>query len=402
MLTRFCQENRLVIADYYIDDGFSGLSFERPAFLRLMDDIESGQIDLIITKDLSRLGRDYIMTGYLTDIYFSRMSVRYIAIDDGIDTQRDSNDIAPFKNIMNDMYAKDISRKIKSAKRQRAYRGMYISAQVPYGYKVDPLDHNHLIVDTVAAEVMKTIFSQALEGKTLSAIARSLTNSKITSPSVYKAQQGDSRYASYLNKSIDAQTTWNTSTLAKLLHDPVYIGHMVNHKYEVINYKTKERRCVPKKEQIIVENTHEAIISKNTFDRVQEILGSRAHVHRHNFDNWLQGKVYCADCQRPMTLMIKVQKRGHRAIFRCIHSYKFPEACTGYRAIAYDKLLCIVYDTIVMENSIGVSELNRTLIRQQVNRILVSKRQEDRNQDVKIVLNDQHKRKRKFGLTWLE
>ena len=123
MLTRFCQENELAIVDYYVDDGFSGLSYDRPDFLRLIDDIEAGLIDLVITKDLSRLGRDYIMTGYLTDIYFSRMGVRYIAIDDGIDTQRGNNDIAPFKNIMNDMYAKDISRKIKSAKRQRAYRG---------------------------------------------------------------------------------------------------------------------------------------------------------------------------------------------------------------------------------------------------------------------------------------
>ena len=136
MLNRFCQVNQLAIVDYYVDDGFSGLSYDRPDFLRLIDDIEAGLIDLVITKDLSRLGRDYIMTGYLMDIYFSRMGVRYIAIDDGIDTQRDNNDIAPFKNIMNDMYAKDISRKIKSAKRQRAYRGMYISAQAPMATKL--------------------------------------------------------------------------------------------------------------------------------------------------------------------------------------------------------------------------------------------------------------------------
>ena len=191
----------------------------------------------------------------LSQIYFSRMGVRYIAIDDGIDTQRGNNDIAPFKNIMNDMYAKDISRKIKSAKRQRAYRGMYIAAQTPYGYKVDPQDHNHLIIDEDVADIVRLFFNLALAGKTLSAIAEELKNKKIINPAVYKAQQGDTRFAAYLNKDTDEQTTWNTCTLAKMLHDPVYIGHMVNHKCEVVSYKTKERRRVPKEEQIVVEHS---------------------------------------------------------------------------------------------------------------------------------------------------
>lgn len=389
----------MAIVDYYVDDGFSGLSYERPGFLRLIDDIEAGLIDLVITKDLSRLGRDYIMTGYLTDIYFSRMGIRYIAIDDGIDTQRDNNDIAPFKNIMNDMYAKDISRKIKSAKRQRAYRGMYIAAQTPYGYKVDPQDHNHLIIDEAVADVVRLLFNLALDGETLSAIAEELKNKKIIIPAVYKAQQGESRFAAFLNKDAEEQISWNTCTLAKMLHDPVYIGHMVNHKCEVVSYKTKERRRVPKEEHIVVENTHEAIIDANVFARVQEILGSRAHVHRHEFDNWLQGKVYCADCQKPMTLQIKVQKQGKKPIFRCIHSYKCPEECNGYRAIDYEKVLKLSYDKIVAEspNPDEVPELTKILMRQRVDMVLVGKRQEGGNQQVQVLLNDPKKRKRKFG-----
>ena len=401
MLTRFCQENQLAIVDYYVDDGFSGLSYERPDFLRLIDDIEAGLIDLVVTKDLSRLGRDYIMTGYLTDIYFSRMGVRYIAIDDGIDTQRANNDIAPFKNIMNDMYAKDISRKIKSAKRQRAYRGMYIAAQAPYGYKVDPQDHNHLVIDESVADIVRLFFDLALAGKTLSAIAEVLKNKKLINPAVYKAQQGDTRFASYLNKDADEQTTWNTCTLAKMLHDPVYIGHMVNHKYEVVSYKTKERRRVPKEEQIVVENTHEAIIDADVFARVQEILGSRAHVRRHEFDDWLQGKVYCADCQKTMTLQIKVHKQNLRPIFRCIHSYKYPDECNGYRAIDYDKALNVVYDKIVAESPppAETPELTKTLVRQRVDKVLVGKRQKDGSQEVQVLLNDPKKRKRRFALS---
>ena len=401
MLNRFCQENQLAIVDYYVDDGFSGLTYERPDFLRLIDDIEAGLIDLVITKDLSRLGRDYIMTGYLTDIYFSRMGVRYIAIDDGIDTQRGNNDIAPFKNIMNDMYAKDISRKIKSAKRQRAYKGMYIAAQTPYGYKVDPQDHNHLVIDDAVADVVRLIFDLTLAGNTLSAIAIELKHRKIINPAVHKAQQGDTRYVAHLNKDADEQTTWNTCTLAKMLHDPVYIGHMVNHKCEVINYKTKERRRVPKQEQIVVENTHEAIIDADVFTQVQEIIGSRTHVHRHEFDNWLQGKVYCADCQKLMTLQMKVHKQGKRPILRCIHSYKYPEQCNGYRSMDYDRVLQLTYEKIVAEcpNQEEAIDLTKTLIRQRLDRVLVGKRQEDGSQEVQVLLNDPKKRLRRFTLS---
>ena len=401
MLSHFCQENQLAIVDYYVDDGFSGLSYDRPDFLRLIDDIEAGLIDLVITKDLSRLGRDYIMTGYLTDIYFSRMGVRYIAIDDGIDTLHSNNDIAPFKNIMNDMYAKDISRKIKSAKRQRAYQGMYIAAQTPYGYKVDPLNHNHLVIDENVAGVVRLIYAEALAGKTLSAIAEELKSKKIIIPGVYKAQQGESRFAAHLKKDADKQISWQTCTVAKILHDQVYIGHMVNHKYEVVSYKTKEMRRVPKEEQIVVANTHEPIIDADVFARVQEILGSRAHVHRHEFDNWLQGKVYCADCQRPMTLHIKVHKEHKRPLFRCIHSYKFPEACNGYRAMDYDRVLQLTYDKIVAEcpNPEESPELTKTLVRQRVDRILIGKRQKDGSQELQILLHDPKKRKRRFALS---
>ena len=135
MLEKHCKEQGFTIYDYYVDDGFSGLNFNRPSFQRLLTDIESGKINLVITKDLSRLGRDYIQTGYYTEVYFQSKGVRYIALNDAIDTSHDNNDIAPFKNILNDMYAKDLSRKIKTAKRQRALNGMFISAQTPFGYR---------------------------------------------------------------------------------------------------------------------------------------------------------------------------------------------------------------------------------------------------------------------------
>ncbi len=207
MLEGFCHERGFSIYEIYADDGYSGLNFNRPAFTRLLEDIDGGKVNLVITKDLSGLGRDYIQTGYYTDVYFSRKRVRYIAVNDGIDTNRDDNDIAPFKNILNDMYAKDLSRKVKSAKRQRAYKGYYISAQAPYGYKVDPVSRNRLIVDDEAAAVVKEIFRLSLAGNSLSQISRILTARQIITPGVCKAQNGDTRFSRYQQGSEDILNT---------------------------------------------------------------------------------------------------------------------------------------------------------------------------------------------------
>ena len=147
MLEKYCRDNNFTIKEVYIDDGYSGLNFNRPGFQRMIQDVQNKKINLVITKDLSRLGRDYIMTGYYTENYFKDNRVRYIAINDGIDTINDNNDIAPFKNILNDMYAKDLSRKVKSAKRQRALNGLFISAQVPYGYMKELTNKNNLVVN---------------------------------------------------------------------------------------------------------------------------------------------------------------------------------------------------------------------------------------------------------------
>ena len=166
MLTDYCIEHNYEIYDIYVDDGFSGLNFNRPAFTRLLNDIDNGKVNLVITKDLSRLGRDYIQTGYFTDVYFNKKRIRYIAVNDGIDTAKSDNDIAPFKNILNDMYARDISRKVKTARQQRAIKGYYISSQAPFGYKPDPNKRNHLIIDDEAATIVRKIFKLAAEGNT--------------------------------------------------------------------------------------------------------------------------------------------------------------------------------------------------------------------------------------------
>ena len=158
LLERYCKDHNYLIYDYYVDDGYSGLNFDRPDFKRLLSDIDNGSINMVITKDLSRLGRDYIQTGYYSEIYFDKRHVRYIAVNDAYDSNQDDNDFAPFRHILNDMYAKDLSRKVKSTKRQRALNGLFISSQAPYGYIPCLENHNHLIIDEPAAEVAGIFF----------------------------------------------------------------------------------------------------------------------------------------------------------------------------------------------------------------------------------------------------
>lgn len=338
MLTDYCINNNYEIYDVYIDDGFSGLNFNRPAFIRMLNDIDAGKVNLVITKDLSRLGRDYIQTGYFTDVYFNKKRVRYIAVNDGIDTNRNDNDIAPFKNILNDMYAKDLSRKVKLAKRQRAMKGYYMSGQPPFGYKQDPDNRNHLIVDKEAANIVRKIFEFAAQGNSFSSISRKLTELGIITPAAYKVKNGDTRFIRYLNKE-NTLTNWSYQTVRTILLDSVYKGDMVNHKTEIINYKTKESVLIPREEYIIVPNQHEPIINPEEFDKVQNMLRLRKHDNKHNFKNVFKGHVFCLECGTQMNLISKTDRKGmKKPLFKCFNHYNNPDVCTHYHAVLYDDL----------------------------------------------------------------
>ena len=363
MLSQFCLENGFSIFDYYVDDGFSGLNFQRPGFQKMLEDVEAGKIDTVITKDLSRLGRDYIQTGYYIDIYFKEHNVRYIAMNDSIDTVQDNNDIAPFKNILNDMYAHDLSRKVKAAKKQRAMKGYFISGQAPYGYKIDPENKNHLIIDYAVAPCVQRLFQLAEKGNTLREIAETMTNEGILSPGAYKAKNGDMRFQRYLKDDLNA---WCVSTIVQILKDPVYTGNMVNHKDEIKNYKTKVRRRVPKEEWIIVENTHEPIVSKELFDHVQIILDSKARPRRHHFENVLDGYVFCGECGHRMTQATKANKNGKRYLLRCYNHFIHPEECKRNHAIFYDELIEKVQSDIETQLQLVGKRETKALTRSEV------------------------------------
>lgn len=293
-LTQYVIKNGFNLIDIYIDDGWSGTNFDRPDFQRLLVDIENGRINCVITKDLSRLGRDYIMTGHYLERYFPQHNVRYIAVNDGIDTFENNvnNDMTPFKAVFNDMYAKDISKKVRTALTTKKENGLFIGSVPPYGYKKDPLNKGHLIVDEETAIIVKRIFSMYLSGATKLGIANQLSLEHIPTPSASKNLTATQR----VNKGV-----WNENIIHLILSNPTYIGNLAQNKSRKINYKIKEKVRLPKDEWIVIENTHEPIITKEDFKMVQELMKKRTYSPRKGKPHLLSGMIFCSDCHGRMT-----------------------------------------------------------------------------------------------------
>ena len=343
ILTDFCLAEGYQIYDTYIDDGYSGLNFSRPGFMRMIEDIENGAINMVITKDLSRLGRDYIMTGYYSEIYFPAKNVRYIAVADDFDTAKGHNEIAPFKNILNDLYARDISKKIKAAKHQRAKRGLFIGSQAPYGYKQDPENKNQLVIDDEAAENVKLIFSLAQSGLGGITIASELKRRKILAPSVYKYQRGDTRFSRYPAIANDDIYVWCPATIRQILCDPVYTGQLVSLKTECVDCKTKRTISVPRERHIVTMNAHEAIISKEFFEEVQEIRAQHSCTANTKRFNLFRGKLFCECCGHPLAISKKQLLTRTTDIYVCMYHYKRRDVCPQphriYHEMLYDYVL---------------------------------------------------------------
>ena len=341
LLNQYIKENNYDLIQEYVDDGFTGTNFDRPAFMQMIKDIESGKINMIITKDMSRLGRDYIGTGELIEKYFPSKNIRYIAINDGIDTFIDNtnNDIAPFKAIMNDMYAKDISKKVKTSLYSRMKEGLYVSGRCPFGYKKDPENKNHLIVNQEQVEVVKLIFDLALKGNTYHFIAQELTKRKIRTPASY--------YNYVWNKKCLSQEygIWTDSTVKAILTNQIYVGDTVQGKTKKINYKLKRIVKNNIDDYIIVENTHEAIIDKKTFNYVQSILPKNVKRPEKKRHYLLDGILYCGDCKHRIT--IRYQNKTGKSYTTCDYyrTYSKYHVCTTHTN-NYELLESIILDNI--------------------------------------------------------
>ena len=294
-LEEYARQKGLRNIRHFYDDGYSGTNFNRPGFAALLEEIEAGHVEVLIVKDLSRFGRNYLQVGYYTEILFPKKGVRFIAVNNNVDSATpQDNDFTPFLNIMNEWYAKDTSNKIKAVFKSRMKEGLRCSGSIPYGYKREPGDKQTLIVDEPAAEVVRKIFRLVCQGVTTTGIAEILAKEKVLIPSAYAAMNQPKNCR---HKEIADPYRWNATTIGYILGRQEYLGHTVLGKSICENFKTKQRRAATPDELMIFPDTHEAIIDQDTWDIARKIRSKKKpRVANGTYSHRLSGLVYCADC----------------------------------------------------------------------------------------------------------
>lgn len=316
LLEEFVQQHRLSVYDTYVDDGWSGTNFDRPDFRRMIGDIEAKKINMVITKDLSRLGRDYIMTGHYMERYFPEKRVRYISLLDGIDTGVEStaNDITPFRAIMNDMYAKDISKKIKSVKRDKQRKGQFIGGKPVYGYKMHPTEKNKIVIDEEAASMVRRIFGMALAGMSCRQIASQLNTEGVPTPATYAGLPvpNPGPYTGL----------WSSERISDMLQNETYIGNMVQGRSVKISYKSKKCLKQNRENWVVVEGTHEPLIDTETFHKVRMLVNSRKHTRSRTYDFLLKGMIFCHECGYPLAVLNRKNAAGEDVLYFVCRTYQ--------------------------------------------------------------------------------
>ncbi len=312
MLRRFAKEHGFIIYDEYTDDGYSGTTFERPDFKRMVRDIEEGKIGIVLCKDLSRLGRNNALVAYYTEIFFPDNDIRFVCVSEGIDTINGENEIMPFKSVINEYYAKDISRKVKSAYRTKSLNGEFTAPFAPYGYMKDPENNNHLIIDDKSAPVVKHIFQMAADGLSPYKISVKLSEDKILTPRAYITQQ----YGKYKSCYPKYPTDWCNSTIKSILKNQVYIGHMVNNKCTTKSFKNRKLVSLPEKEWIVIENTHEPIVDEYLFEMAQKVVHIKKRENSKGIENIFAGLLKCSDCHSSLGY-VKGKSERHQGAYNC-------------------------------------------------------------------------------------
>lgn len=293
ILSKYAKENHFPNPQFFVDDGYSGANFDRPSWSELVALIEDEKVGVLIVKDMSRLGRDYLRVGLYTDVLFPEKGVRFIAISNGIDSaQQQENDFTPFLNIINEWYCRDTSKKIRAVMKSKGEAGEHLCTNPPYGYMKDPDNKKQWIVDGEAAEVVKRIFALCLDGYGPSQIARILKEDKVITPTIHFQQTGRATR----NAPPDNPYNWTSDTIADILERPEYQGHTVNFKTYKQSYKSKRTCYNPEEKWLVFENTHEAIIDADTWARVQELRKNKRRPARTGKTNMFSGIVRCADC----------------------------------------------------------------------------------------------------------
>lgn len=341
LINKFLEQTKenIICVSEYTDDGYSGGNFDRPGWKQLMNDIANGKIDTIITKDLSRMGRDYISMGEYIERIFPEKNIRYIAINDDIDTLYETPglEMLQFKLVFNDFYIKETSKKIRRIMKEKKASGQYTGWKGIYGYKRDPEDKHKLIIDENVSPIIKRMFNLALDGKTPHQIAQIFTAEGIPTPSIYANLNRGMKSTAY--------EFWCARSIQEMLKNPTYIGNLTQGRRKKINYKSKKEVRIPREEWIIVENTHEPIIDKNVFDTVQTLL-QNTRKHKTNDNTQLfSGFIFCKECGH--TIGFTRSKDGKRFYCHCNYYTKNSKygLCTPHTC-NYKKLEVSIIDTI--------------------------------------------------------
>ena len=295
MLESYAAQNGFSNPEHFSDDGYTGGNFDRPSWKRLIAEIENGRIETVISKDMSRIGRDYLQTGFYTEVFFREKGVRFIAIANNIDSiNRESGEFAPFLNIMSEWYLRDASRKVKAVMKARGMQGQRLTFTPIYGYTLDPGDKNKWLVDPEAAEVVQRIFALTITGKGPCEIARILAEDRIERPSFYMHKRGIVNYANRHDHS--NPYAWGSSTIAHITRKPEYMGHTVNFRTYKESYKDKRAKEAPQDKWVVFENTHEAIIDGEMWETAQRCRKTVRRVDSWGVANPLTGLIFCHDC----------------------------------------------------------------------------------------------------------
>lgn len=325
---------------YYIDDGYSGTNFNRPDFQRMIADVEAGKIKRIIVKDMSRLGRDYLQVGMYTEIIFPDHDIHFIAVNDGVDSTQGDNEFTPFRNIINEWYAKDTSKKIRAVKKAKGMAGEHIGSHTPYGYRKNPDNLKEWLVDDEAAAVVREIFSLCVEGYGPTQIANLLTERKILCPTVYAVSKG----LKQLSVIPEIPYQWNATVVAHILDRMEYLGHTVNFKTHVKSYKVKKKIDNDPSQWKIFRDTHEPIIDQETFDIVQKIRQGKKRPTKMGAMPMFSGLLFCADCGSKMSFHRKVDEPAEKHNYVCSNYRRNTKSCSMHY------IRNVVIEQIVLDN----------------------------------------------------
>ena len=331
MLRRYCAQQGWTVASEYTDDGWSGTSFDRPDFQRLLADVQQKKVNLVIVKDLSRLGRDYIEVGKYTDCVFPYYGCRFIALGDGVDTLRQNDDVAMiFKNVINDIYARDTSKKIRAVRRANAESGKFMGYKAPYGYQKSPEDKHRLIIDPAAAEVVRHIFALRKGGMSIQAVADDLNREHILPPREYALAAA--------GKSCASDRGWCRETVRSILGNEAYIGNLVQLRQGSLSYKDHRQRPKPCSSWARVDNTHQPIIDEATWQAVRELEEKDYHPRRQENGQppLFAGLLYCSVCGQPLRRIVNRKQRSNEE-----RTYTY-YSCKGHVFISENTLYKVI------------------------------------------------------------